>query len=189
MTYGALLVLGTEFRAESIDGVWLHRGNTLPATGDVVEVTSAAKGARGVRLWARVLRVAPDEDPPIQAVPEALNRFVVALTPRNWVDLTEDAREALLRRLRYVEEVPGPPLRDDDGSELPPELTMPRLLEEFEHARDKWPVYLAGFQRIALLNTLEEWSRDQSGYEQIPLDLVTLRAALIADVGDRGAGD
>ncbi|MDF2748879.1 MAG: hypothetical protein K0T00_54 [Gaiellaceae bacterium] len=66
---------------------------------------------------------------------------------------------------------------------------MPRLLEEFEHARDKWPVYLAGFQRIALLNTLEEWSRDESGYEQIPLDLATLRAALIADVGDRGAGD
>ena len=185
MTYGALLVWGEKFSDENNAGSWLYCGTTLPAEGEVVELASAAEGAHAVRLWARVVQVAPDGDPPIRAMPEAVNRFVVALTRRNWIDLTEDAREALVRRLRYVEEVPGPPMRDDDGSELPPELTMPRLLEEFEHARDKWPVYLSGFQRVALLNILDEWSRDRTGYEPIPADILTLRDALIADLGDR----
>jgi hypothetical protein len=95
---------------------------------------------------------------------ERLDRVAVSLN-RGDVVLTWDARQALMRRLQYVQETA-------------------RLRANFETDGASRPVELNGGQRTALLLTLEGWSLDLDGYEVMPQCLFNLRDALIRDLHD-----
>ena len=97
-------------------------------------------------------------------MPERLDRVTVVLNRGN-VTLTWDTRQALMRRLQYVQETA-------------------RLRVAFEAVGASLPVDLTGSQRTALLLVLEGWSLDLDGHERMTKDLFQLRDALIADLHD-----
>jgi hypothetical protein len=101
-------------------------------------------------------------------VAEDFDRVTVALERDKSIALNLHAGAALVGRLRDVEET-----------------VWPRLRDEFEEAGTSRPVFLASFQRVALLNALEDWSREVEGAAAMPRDLLDLRDALVADVRAR----
>jgi hypothetical protein len=99
-------------------------------------------------------------------MPERLDRVTVSLECGD-VILTWDARQAIMRRLQYVQETA-------------------RLRDTFEAVGASQPVELTGGQRTALLLTLEGWSLDLDGHEAMPEGLFKLRDALIKDLHNAG---
>jgi hypothetical protein len=97
-------------------------------------------------------------------VPAGFDRVTVALERNRSVALNLDAGEALVDRLRDVRTV------------------WPRLCDEFEEAGTSRPVFLASFQRSALLDALDDWSRELEGNAVMPDDILELRNALVADL-------
>ena len=59
-----------------------------------------------------------------------------------------------------------------------------QLRAAFTAGGTSWPVQLRPGQRGALLLILEDWAFDLSGYEPIPEELLGLREALAADLGE-----
>jgi hypothetical protein len=100
-----------------------------------------------------------------RSVPDGFDRVTVALQRNRSVALNLDAGEALVDRLRDVQET-----------------VWPRLRDEFEEAGTSRPVFLASFQRSALLSALEDWSRELEGDSAMPDDILELRNALVADL-------
>ena len=99
---------------------------------------------------------------------EDFDRVTVALEPDKPIALNLDAGAALVGRLRDVEET-----------------VWPRLRDEFEEAGTSRPVFLASFQRVALLDALEDWSREVEGDAAMPRDLLDLRDALVVHLRGR----
>ena len=75
------------------------------------------------------------------------------------------AYEALMGRLQHVRETV-------------------HLRAAFTASGTSWPIQLRPDQRGKLLLILEDWAFDLSGYEPIPEDLLGLREALAADLGE-----
>ena len=81
------------------------------------------------------------------------------------VVLSWPAYDALMRRLQHARETV-------------------QIRAAFTAAGTSWPVELRPGQRGALLLILEDWAFDLSGCEPIPEDLIDLREALAADLGE-----
>jgi hypothetical protein len=97
-------------------------------------------------------------------MPERLNEITIALDAHE-VTLTWAARQQLMARLRHV-------------------ASSARIRASIEAAGTNRPVTLRAGQKHALLNVLQEWSRDRDDYEPMPLELYKLRNVLTKDLHD-----
>jgi hypothetical protein len=99
-------------------------------------------------------------------MPERLNRITIALNTTDVV-LTWDERDRLMARLQHAR-------------------SRARIRDSIQAVGATRPVELKAGQRAALLNVLEEWSRDGGGDGAMPEGLHHLHTALIEDLNAAG---